>query len=160
MVEPVWMFALGAACLLGAAVLYFKNTASNIFPIVLALAGVFLCAAESIKATLPGGVDIQFQRSVKEVANANVGAISSQQQALEAISKQLAAMTKQFADYQADVNQRFAALDATPIAVPTPPELERSSAELSRSLERAETQQVLAVEQNRELQNFRQFVRK
>lgn len=155
MIEPVWLFALGAACLLVAAGLYVRDTAHFVFPALLALVGVFLCAADTVRAKLPGGVDVAFERSVKQVADANVGAISSQQQALEAICKQLAAMNKQFADYQADVNQRFAALNTAPVPAPAPPpELATSSRELSRTIARAAERQVEAVEQNRHLQRI------
>lgn len=134
------LLVVGAALLGGAIYAYLRDTSKTIFPIVLALVGAFLMAAEQVSATFPGGGGISLARDVaeksSEAADQLLEASQQNSDAIAGLNESLTAYQAAFEKYQEDVNQRFADLDEEPVPVPTL-NIETSRLQVQSSIEAA-----------------------
>ncbi|MEL6878148.1 MAG: hypothetical protein AAGL68_08640 [Pseudomonadota bacterium] len=117
-----------------------KDTGKVIFPIVLALIGAFMLAADEVSASLPGGGSVKLAREVAEqssdAADAMLEAAKKNSEAITAINTALTDSQEAFASYREQVNERFAALDEQPVAAPTQ-QFEQSRAAVQSKIEAA-----------------------
>lgn len=116
------MIAAGIGC-------YFKNSDKQAFPAVLVLLGVFLCAAQFVKADITGVGSVEmgkFAKQTSEAAEAVSEASGKNAEAIVAINKALTETQQAFDAYQREVNQRLAAMDAAPVRVPNAVQIKQS----------------------------------
>ncbi|MHA7819889.1 MAG: hypothetical protein ACX930_09615 [Erythrobacter sp.] len=156
------LLVVGAALLGGAIYVYLRDTSRYVFPIVLALIGAFLMAAEQVSATFPGGGGISLARDVAEKSSeAADQLLEASQQNSEAIAGLNAALTdyqSAFKTYQEDVNQRFADLDEEPVPMPTL-DIEQSRLQVQSSIEAARSANDEAQVQSNALRDLADRVR-
>lgn len=116
------LIVVGAALLGGSIFAYLRDTSRYIFPIVLALVGAFLMAAEQVSATFPGGAEFRLAKEVAETSSlATEQLLEASEQnsaAIAGLSETLTAYQAAFGEYQTEVNARFAALDEEPVPAP------------------------------------------
>lgn len=110
---------IGALSLLAAFVAYLKNTEKPIFPVVLALVGVFLCGAQAVKATIgPNNTTVEFSRQVAATADASNNLLAKQNTALQQLGARLDGLETAFKTLQTAVNTKLAQSSTPPVAVP------------------------------------------
>lgn len=134
------LLVVGAGLLGGAIYAYLRDTSKYLFPIVLALIGAFLMAAEQVSATFPGGGGISLARDVaeksSEAADQLLAASQQNSEAIAGLNETLTAYQSAFEDYQSEVNQRFSDLDEEPVPAPTL-NIEQSRLQVQSSIEAA-----------------------
>jgi hypothetical protein len=147
------LIIIGALLLAASVAAYFVNQEKHVFPVVLALGGIFLCAANSVKASIGGLGTIEFQRTVAVANDANSTLLVQQEAAIKSLASALQTLQTSFTAYQGAVNERFDQLAATPVSVPAEEQerIEESSAQLGRQIERIEMQTRSVVTANRVL---------
>ncbi|MEL7217621.1 MAG: hypothetical protein AAGK01_04225 [Pseudomonadota bacterium] len=106
---------LGALLLLGAFAAYLKNTEKALFPALMAVCGVFLCGAQTVKANIAGIGEVEFAKSVVEATNSTTEALTANKAAIDEINTAMAASQTAFDEYRDEVNERFAELDTEPV---------------------------------------------
>ena len=148
----------GGLLLLGSIGSYLRDTTKFVFPLALALIGAFLLAADHVSASLPGGAEFTLTKELKAAVDQSsttadelLDASQKNSAALEEINKAFSASQEAFAAYQAEVNERFAALDEPP--VPTPQFQINSSAisQAIRDANQANTRAKIESDELREL---------
>ena len=131
------LVVIGAASLVGALIAYLRYTAKAVFPIVLALVGVFLCGAPEVKANIPVGCSVEFTRQVVATTqqviatnDASTAALAKQDAVLQQLGTRLDTLQAGLRTLQTAVNTRLAQADAAPVAVPELQTLDASRADL------------------------------
>ena len=110
---------IGALSLLGALGAYLKNTDKPIFPVVLALVGVFLCGAQAVKATIgPNSTTVEFSRQVAATADASNNLLANQNAAMQKLGSRLDTLETAFKTLQTAVNTKLAQSSTPLVAVP------------------------------------------
>jgi hypothetical protein len=131
---------IGAACLLAAFVAYLRDTRRAIFPIVLALVGVFLCGAQVVKAALPGGGSIELSNVVdatkkaSQTVDASSDAIAKQNAVLQQLGTRLDTLQSAVQTLQTELNARLAQTNTPPVVLPQAQALDASRANLDAAL--------------------------
>ncbi len=151
------LLVTGGVLLLAAVGCYLKDTARVAFPIVLALLGAFLLAADEVSASLPGGGSVKLAKEVaeksSEAADALLAASQKNSEAITAISTALTDSQNAFADYRNEVNERFAALNEQPVAAPNG-QLEQSRAAVQTKIREANSANNAAKVQSKALRDL------
>lgn len=151
------LLVAGGGLLLAAVGCYLKDTGRMGFPIVLALLGAFLLAADEVSASLPGGGSVKLAREVaeksSEAADALLAASQKNSEAIEAINTALTDSQDAFSSYRDEVNERFAALDELPVAAPTQ-QLEQSRAAVQTRIREANSANNAAKVQSKALRDL------
>ncbi len=150
------LLILGAVLLLASIIVFLVRKENPTFPIILALGGIFLCAAQSVRASLPGGVSVEFQRAVSDAAEKNGDLATQQEAAIQALSAQVATLQGSFTAYQTAVNDRFDKLSTAPVPVPDKDKLAQSSAAVQEQLKLIGRSKSAAVQANMNLSRFAQ----
>jgi hypothetical protein len=131
---------IGAACLLAAFIAYLRDTSKAVFPIVLALVGVFLCGAQVVKAALPGGGSIELSKvadatkKASKTVDASSDAIAKQNAVLQQLGTRLDTLQSAVQSLQTELNARLAQTNTPPVALPQAPALAASRASLDAAL--------------------------
>ncbi len=151
------LYIAGGLLLLAAVGCYLKDTGRVVFPIVLALIGAFMFAADEVSASLPGGGSVKLVREVAdqsaEAADAMLKASEKNSEAISAINTALTDSQEAFASYREEVNDRFAALDEQPVAAPTQ-QFEQSRAAVQSKIDAANSANSAAKIESKELRNL------
>lgn len=129
-----WLMIVGGLMLFAAIILYWRDASrKTLFPVILVVGGIFLCAAQTVKAKLPG-VDLEFSRAIVDASDKNEKMLLAQNEALKALADDLKELRQAFTAYQSSVNDRFSALDAKPVAVTDEAAIAASAANLDAKL--------------------------
>lgn len=147
----------GALMLAAAVACYLRNTERFVFPIVLALIGVFMLAADVVKAELPGGIKLEMQnlaQSSSDAAKAVSEASQRNSEAIAALSASLSTSQKAFADYRDEVNERFAAMNRRPVALPDAAQVQETQAAVAARIREADSANREAVEKANALETI------
>ncbi len=128
------LVVIGAVMMFTAVILYGKDASKKaLFPVILVIGGIFLCAAQTAKAKIRG-MDLEFSRAVGEVSDKSEEMLLAQDAALKALADNVSKMRDAFDAYQKSANDRFAAFDAKPVAVPNQAAIAASAANVDSKL--------------------------
>lgn len=144
---------IGVLMLVASVAVYWKDSSKAVFPIILAIGGIFMSAAQHVKASV-AGVDVELNRTVDTVVQAstdNGDLLLAQQEALKALADDLGKLRESFVAYQEAANQRLAALDAQPVPVPDEAAIAASAERLEATLSAARVATEPVARVNKEL---------
>jgi hypothetical protein len=145
------ILTVGIGMLIISVLLFAKYSSKPTFPIILALGGIFICAAHRVKADIPGVGNVEFERSVSVASDANSKAVLAQEAAIKAIGEELKGLRFEFTSYQKSANERLTRLDAPPIASPNAAKVSASAVQLEAKLEAVEIAREPVVRANKDL---------
>ncbi len=149
---------IGVLLLAGSFAAYWKDTSKAVFPALLAIGGLFLCGAQSVRATIPGIGEIELlQETASKTSDAAVAlaeASAANKLAIDAINEELTVSRESFDEFRAQVNRRFRQLNQRPIAIP---QLEARRIEQSQILaqQRIDAAQIANTEVQRKADTLR-----
>ncbi len=133
---------IGAACLLAAFIAYLRDTSKAIFPVVLALVGVFLCGAQFVKWTGPDGTSLELSaqvvdatRQASATVDASSDALARQNTVLQALGARMDTLQSAVQSLQNALNQQLAQNNAPQLVLPQAQALDASRASLSAALQ-------------------------
>ncbi len=145
---------MGALLLIGAFAAYWKDTQKAVFPALMAICGIFLCGAQTVKANITGIGEVEFAKSVVEANNSTTDALSANRQAIDQLSSALQASQTAFEDYRTEVNERFAALDADPVEFEGQDDLQQSTDAVQVQIQRVDEANRAAIIQSQKLKRL------
>jgi len=115
------LLVIGVLLLVGSIASYWKDTSKAVFPALLAIGGIFLCGAQTVRANIPGIGEIELLKNKAEqtsdTAVALAEASAANKQAIDAINAELTVSRESFDEFRDQVNRRFGRLNQRPIAV-------------------------------------------
>ncbi|WP_284126189.1 hypothetical protein [Parerythrobacter aestuarii] len=155
--NAIILMGAGGLSLVAAIACYLKNTERFVFPIALLLIGVFLLAANVVKAELPGGVKIELQKladNSSEAAKALTEASQRNGEAIAALNESMAASERAFAAYRIEVNKRFAALNEPEVRLPQSQQVLQSRQVAASKIREARSANELAVDKTKILEEM------
>ena len=146
--------ALGALLLAGAFAAYFKNTEKAVFPALMAICGIFLCGAQTVKANIAGIGEVEFAKTVVEATNSTTEALTANKAAIDEINTAMSASQTAFDEYRDEVNKRFAELNTEPVEFEGKETVQQSTEAVQMQIKRvdeANKQAVIRTEQLKKL---------
>ncbi|MEM8725718.1 MAG: hypothetical protein AAGE86_09380 [Pseudomonadota bacterium] len=118
----ITLLIIGVLLLVGSIASYWKDTSKAVFPALLAVGGIFLCGAQTVRANIPGIGEIELLKSKAEqtsdTAVALAEASAANREAIDAINAELEVSRESFDQFRNQVNRRFQRLNQRPIALP------------------------------------------
>jgi len=115
------LLVIGVLLLVGSIASYWKDTSKAVFPALLAIGGIFLCGAQTVRANIPGIGEIELLKNKAEQTSDTAVALAeasvANKQAIDAINAELTVSRESFDEFRDQVNRRFGRLNQRPIAV-------------------------------------------
>ncbi len=115
------LLVIGVLLLIGAIASYWKDTSKAVFPALLAVGGIFLTGAQTVRANIPGIGEIELLKNKAEQTSDTALALGeasvANKQAIDAINEELELQRQAFADYRDEVNRRFRSLNQRPVTL-------------------------------------------
>lgn len=140
----VVLLVIGVLLLIGAIASYWKDTSKAVFPALLAVGGIFLCGAQTVRANIPGIGEIELLKDTagktSEAAVALAEASAANKQAIDAINAELEVSRETFETFRDQVNRRFRSLNQRPVAL-TQPQIQRIEQSQTLARQRIEAAQ-------------------
>ena len=150
----IWLLIIGGLMLLFAIGVYVWNSSNSGFPILLALGGIFLVGAQTVKTKIPGFIDIEMTKAMAKGTDVNGEAVLEQAKALAAIRDEQKASRDAFIAYQKAVSERFDQLNAKPIPVSNQVSVDASDAQLDARLAAVKAASNPVAQVNRDLKRI------